>query len=113
MKVSNEIGSFSAEGRAAGFSFFQPSMARVFVMPCRQCRLLFGLPSAAVATEAAQQSYHGTQQLLVVAVHVARLAGGVLKIASFSQEGPAQGAGVRKGWHVSLHERLSPQCRFS
>ncbi|CAJ1367584.1 unnamed protein product [Effrenium voratum] len=30
--------------------------------------------------------------------------GGVLSIASFKQDGPAQGAGVRAGWHLSLTE---------
>ena len=37
--------------------------------------------------------------------------GGVLKISGFCDtgEGPAQSAGVRSGWHVSLYESLGKQ----
>ncbi|CAK9051299.1 unnamed protein product [Durusdinium trenchii] len=57
------------------------------------------LPSCAVSYKAKRVS----DEILALAS-----SGGVLSIADMTEKGPARDAGVRTGWHVSLHEPLGP-----
>lgn len=56
------------------------------------------LPSCAVSYKAKRVS----DEILALAS-----SGGVLSIADMTEKGPARDAGVRTGWHVSLHETFS------